>query len=80
MKCSWTPGWNAQFQTQFSTGNTSGTMTTGFGGSPAEYVIGTFTADASSQTVNYHSDPSLDHYGLVAAVQFRSVPEPASYA
>jgi hypothetical protein len=82
----WTPFWNANWTTAFSSGgaNTSGLLNHGLSEAfPSQYVIGTFTADAATQAI-LASGPS---YAIPTALQLRStsmeaeaaaVPEPAS--
>lgn len=78
----WTPFWNFNWTTSFSSGgaDSSGLLNHGTSAaSPSQFVVGTFTADAATQAI-LASGPS---YGIPTALQVRSsmdaaVPEPSS--
>ena len=78
------PTWDHNWMTNFTGGaNTSdyvspsGAAGTGPANLTPEYIVGSFTADGSSQTIGT-SGPN--GYTEVAAVQVRAVPEPATWA
>lgn len=83
----WTPYWTEPDPTVYTAGNSSASVYTGVtpsrGSGEAQYVIGTFTADATSEVINY--DPgagSPNNYAFISAIQVRAlpVPEPTSIA
>lgn len=64
-----------------SGGATSDTVdfnTTDIDGGVGQYLIGTFTADATSQVITYIGLDENVHCAEVGAFQLRSIPEPAS--
>ena len=84
----WTPYWTANFNTRLSYNIPSSatnahatpespSLVLGVGGVPPQYILGTFTADASSQTVYYYGD---NGYGVFGAIQVRqtALPEPTT--
>jgi hypothetical protein len=81
----WTGYWNAQYPTSFSDGtNASGYLADGVGSILPQYVIGTFTASGTTETI--YADGSSSSIALLDAMQLRTfdppppVPEPASGA
>jgi hypothetical protein len=74
------PYWNNTFEMRFSDGtNSSGLVETGNtnAATQPEFLLGTFTANATSQ--NVFVDPS-PQYSFVGATQLRAVPEPSTWA
>jgi hypothetical protein len=74
----WTPYWAPpDYPTTFSDGTNSVDMGNTY--SVPTFVIGTFTADDTSQTLYYTDTPVAPPYaGLISAIQVRAIPEPAS--
>ena len=78
--------WNNNFSTAYSVNSDgsdgSGDLNLGVSGSPAQYVTGTFTADATSQTI--YAVGNVSNIDTFDALQVRSAvsatPEPASLA
>lgn len=66
-----TPYWNANLETQFDTVEMSNTQ------SAPTYVIGTFTADATTQNISFGAAPGSS-FGILGALQVRAVPEPST--
>jgi hypothetical protein len=74
----WTGYWDgANWRTEFIAGNSSGLLnlgsTTVFN-TTSQYVVGTFTADATTQTIQ----ATGPDYGIPSFMQVRAIPEPAS--
>jgi hypothetical protein len=69
-------------ETLTSGGVTSAVLTFNSGpnadGGVGQYVIGTFTADSSSQVITYTGDTSHSSYPEVSGFQLRTVPEPST--
>ena len=72
-----TPYWDANYQSQYSDGTNSVLM--GNTLSQPTYVIGTFTATATTETIFATAAPG-SNYGITTAVQVLALPEPASGA
>jgi hypothetical protein len=71
----WTPYWNNQFATAFSAGNTTPFLTTGFGTALPQYIIGTFTADSTTESI---TSAGNNGFALFSAISVRQTPEPSS--
>jgi len=72
-----TPYWDNNFETKLISG--SNTVAMGNTGSAPTYVLGTFTADAITQTFDWTANTGSS-YGLVAAVNVVTVPEPSTWS
>jgi hypothetical protein len=76
----WTPFWDANWATSFVAGNTSDALNVGVGGARPQYVIGSFVADGSDETIGITGQKT---YRMFAALQVRelavAVPEPATW-
>jgi hypothetical protein len=55
---------------------------TGVAGSVGQFVLGTFTADATTQSISFQGFGAGTNFGStqINAVQLRAVPEPAGLA
>ena len=71
-----TPFWDANYQSKFSDGANSANM--GNTSTAPTYVIGTFTADATTKNISFDA-ASGSPYGLLSAFQVRAIPEPGSF-
>jgi hypothetical protein len=76
----WTPFWDgANWRTQFVAGNSSGLLDLGHPDGitrMSQYVVGNFTADATTQTIQATGE--LAGYGIPSFIQVRAIPEPSS--
>jgi len=73
----WTGYWDgANWRTEFIAGNSSGLLDQGDpdGSRLSQYVVGSFTADAITQTIT----ATGPDYGIPSFLQVRAVPEPSS--
>ena len=62
-----------------ASGNTSGVLAYNVGqanGSPGSFVVGTFTADTTTQAITYNANS----FAQINAFQVRAIPEPSSFA
>ncbi len=74
----WMPYWNNQFPTSFSAVNSTPFLNTGFGAVAPQYIIGTFTANATTQSIGSAGNSG---YALISAISVQHVvPEPGSMA
>lgn len=80
----WTGYWDgANYRTEFRdpSGNSSGFLnlgsTTG-GTRDSQYVIGTFTAGATTQTILAEGNPAANGYAMPSFMQVRTIPEPSA--
>jgi len=71
----WVGTWDNPFPTWFSAGNAVNMYNTP---TVPTYVTGTFFADSSTEVISYYG--TSGDFGVVAAVAFSPVPEPATYA
>ncbi len=48
----------------------------------SQYILGTFTADSSVQNIYYYGEDATVYggYGMIGAIQVRTVPEPTTVA
>jgi hypothetical protein len=80
----WTGYWDgANYRTEFRdpSGNSSGFLNLGStagGTRDSQYVVGTFTADATTQAILAEGDPAANGYAMPSFMQVRAVPEPSS--
>ena len=72
-----TPYWNTNYETKLISG--ANTVAMGNTGSAPTYVLGLFTADATTQTFQFTANTGSS-YGLLAAVNVVAVPEPSTWA
>lgn len=72
------PYWNANWSTEYcdSQNNCSGYLNLGAGGTTAQYVTGTFTADATSEDIYLSGNTAGGPF--FGAMQVRETPEPAT--
>lgn len=83
----WTPYWNStNFKTQFIagdrsvSGNSSGLLDLGnvAASRSSQYVVGTFTADATTQIIHATGDAGAGGHGIPSFMQVRAIPEPSA--
>jgi hypothetical protein len=75
--------WNVNYKTVFSdtVGDGSAPVANGVSGAAPEYVIGTFTANSGTETINLSSSTNdVIFDALQVRDELGSVPEPASFA
>jgi hypothetical protein len=71
----WQPYWDLNWMTGYDAGNDSGLLDTGEDGTTvSQYVVGTFTAVGTTQTIQTNG-PS---FNVVGFMQVRAIPEPSS--
>lgn len=74
----WTGYWDgANWQTEFIAGNSSGLLNLGStagGTRDSQYVVGTFTASGTTQTIQ----ATGPDYGIPSFLQVRTIPEPSA--
>lgn len=79
----WTPYWNStNFRTQFIADNSSGLLDLGNvdAGRLSQTVVGTFTADATTQMIRATGDAgdAFGGVGIPSFMQVRAIPEPSA--
>lgn len=76
----WTPYWHFNYETQFIAGNSSGLLDLGnvADSRSSQYVVGTFTADDTTQMIRATGDAGAGGHGIPSFMQVRAIPEPSA--
>lgn len=79
----WTPAWNSDVPTTIFHGPSSDPFHLGNTATAPTYVVGTFTADSSSQYFSFMNGDGVTTTGVMSAVavyDVTAIPEPSTYA